>query len=620
MNKILIKLLGLFVFILGFGTSELRGQANFYIFEDTTRQLSVQKIYEIWKSQKFKKTPERGNNIGITQSVFWLAVDVNQLPASKDSSLLYIGDTHINTIDCYILSDTIRWIGSTGDHYPFKHRYLPLRSFYFPIRQASVYLLRIDKAKESLQLFYYLTDLDAAYQADNSVIIMFFSGIMVACVFFGLLLWSFTGEKVYFLYSMYLVFAWLYVLAHTGFGFQYIWPNDELFANKARPVFGVISLGIGFVYMVYFVGEEQNKYWKFFLKMVYVTFILFLPVALSINPVQDTTTPYFYYVGVLDATILALIIFALILLIRSAILGNKFTRFYLMVTILLYVSVSLHSITQLLNLGNSNMFLHQYGMALGYILEALALFGAQVYQFNRYRVEKLQLKYELSNNRVELSKSLIQVQQTERKRIADQLHDVAGSFLTAAKMNISVLKNKAEASSIYSYLDKIEDAIIHVSSILRNLSHALSPVMIEQIGFRAAIEKIIAIANAAKLIQIECILIGIDEEDSRKSKYFIHIYSIVYELLNNIIKHSGAKNALIQIIKDENEFRIYVEDNGRGMEVENTDFKSYGLSGVVSKVKYLGGEIVFDSNRMQGLIINIEIPIDDEENKDIIGR
>ena len=88
------------------------------------------------------------------------------------------------------------------------------------------------------------------------------------------------------------------------------------------------------------------------------------------------------------------------------------------------------------------------------------------------------------------------------------------------------------------------------------------------------------------------------------------MYSITYELLNNIVKHSGAKNALLQITEHDNAFTLVAEDNGLGMldkELENAS--SLGMAGIYSKIDYFNGSIALDKNEPQGLIVTLEIPI-----------
>jgi two-component system, sensor histidine kinase LadS len=81
-------------------------------------------------------------------------------------------------------------------------------------------------------------------------------------------------------------------------------------------------------------------------------------------------------------------------------------------------------------------------------------------------------------------------------------------------------------------------------------------------------------------------------------------------LLNNIIKHSGAKNVLVQVAEHEDCFSLLAEDDGVGFDTKQLkENESFGLAGIQSKIDYLKGLIAFDNNKPQGLIVTIEIPV-----------
>jgi signal transduction histidine kinase len=211
---------------------------------------------------------------------------------------------------------------------------------------------------------------------------------------------------------------------------------------------------------------------------------------------------------------------------------------------------------------------------------------------------------------------ILEVQEAERSQVANQLHDVAGSLLSAARLNLTSLKEKDKTlneKSVY-HLQKTEEAISMVSEMVRNLSHALSPVMLEKVGFQASLEKIISIVNASGKIKIELMVAGFDHYDPALGKYYTALYSIIYELLNNIVKHSGAKNVLLQVSNYDDCFSLVSEDDGIGMEVNKIGkMNSLGLSGIQAKIDFFGGRIAFDANQPTGLVVTIEIPYNHEE-------
>ena len=124
------------------------------------------------------------------------------------------------------------------------------------------------------------------------------------------------------------------------------------------------------------------------------------------------------------------------------------------------------------------------------------------------------------------------------------------------------------------------------------------------------LDKVINIFNASGKISIKLLVLGFEKYNPQLNNYYTALYSITYELLNNIVKHSGAKNALFQITEHDNAFTLVAEDNGTGIAIEEVkSLQSLGMGGIYSKIAYFNGSIALDKNEPQGLIVTIEIPI-----------
>jgi signal transduction histidine kinase len=90
----------------------------------------------------------------------------------------------------------------------------------------------------------------------------------------------------------------------------------------------------------------------------------------------------------------------------------------------------------------------------------------------------------------------------------------------------------------------------------------------------------------------------------------IIIYRIIQELLNNIMKHATATEAIVQLIKEEDRFSIIVEDNGKGFDIANIkDNKGAGFTSIQSRVDYLKGQLDIHSEIGMGTLVNIEFKL-----------
>jgi signal transduction histidine kinase len=199
-------------------------------------------------------------------------------------------------------------------------------------------------------------------------------------------------------------------------------------------------------------------------------------------------------------------------------------------------------------------------------------------------------------------KSLMAGEEKERSRIAKELHDGIGSLLAASKMHASALLTKdPEASeTLISLLD-------NASNEARRISHNLLPESLINKGLDVALQDFVETINEGKLLQVEYQSINFKHNLPQSTQ--LTIYRIVQELLNNIIKHSGATEAFVQLNQNDKKLIITVEDNGRGFS-GGTDFKGIGLQNIESRLSLLNGKIEVDSKETMGTSVYIEFEIE----------
>ncbi len=590
---------------------------QFYLLEDSSKLLTPAAANELFKTNKFNPVSQNEVNVGFTRSVFWLAYENLQI-LPTDSLLLFIGHHHINRIHFYHVSDTgihLQWV--TGDYFPFRQRPVNATGFYFPIKKRGLYLARVDKSNESLQLSFNKVPKFAMLVSENRhrSIMALFTGMLLLLVLFGVYLFIMTREKIYMLYVLYMASGWLWVLANAGYGFQYLWPELPWFASKARPVFALAPLIFSLMFLETYIGGIKNRKVSVGIRILNVVLVGCIVAILLFNENGYQSAWWYYIQFFIPFSSLLFVIVIFWVLLSAVWRGNKLAMFYLFAIAVLLVFAILQVSFSLGQLEGADNFFSNYGLAVGFVMEAIVLTAGLVYRFNQYRVEKEDLLLRMNRQQQENTRIMMEVQEAERSQVANQLHDVAGSLLSAAKLNLSNLRQSEAtvAGSSGLHLQKTEEALDLVSEMVRNLSHALSPVMLQQVGFKSAIEKVIGIVNASGKVRIEYLVTGFEKYDTKLNKYYSALYGIVYELLNNIVKHSGARHALLQITADDEYFSILSEDDGIGMDV-TAKGNGIGLAGIRSKVEYFNGAIAFDANQPSGLIVTIEIPCNYDDN------
>lgn len=438
-----------------------------------------------------------------------------------------------------------------------------------------------------------------------------FTGMILLLIIFGVYLFIISRERVYVYYILYIASGWLWVLSNAGYGFQYLWPHLPWFASKARPVFALAPLIFSMLFLLQFIGNIKNKKVHLAVKIMNAFLMASIIAILSFSEEGYQNKWWMYIQYIIPLISLLYILLTLGVLVTATIRGNKLALFYLVAVLTLLLTAILQVSFSFGSLNGFGDFFSNLGLSIGYIMEAIILTAGLVYRFNQYRVDKEKLLIEMNERQEANTRILMEVQEAERSQVANQLHDVAGSLLSAAKLNLSSLREKDwsfnEQTSFR--LQKTEEAVSLVSDMVRNLSHALSPVMLEKVGLKTSLEKIIAIANASGKINIQLIVMGFEKYSPLLNNYYTALYSIIYELLNNIVKHSGAKNVLLQLAENDNCFSLIAEDDGVGIAPGAMEKKqSFGITGIQSKVAYFRGSMAIDTIQPNGLMITIEIP------------
>jgi signal transduction histidine kinase len=236
-------------------------------------------------------------------------------------------------------------------------------------------------------------------------------------------------------------------------------------------------------------------------------------------------------------------------------------------------------------------------------LLALAVFGYLFY--NRYRLRQKQILNEALIREQQLGLSaVIEAQESERKRIAKDLHDGIAQELVAMKMGFEQFKDKENSEQYNTLMKSLDDACTEV----RNISHVMSPPMLENKGLPGSLEMLLRNSLGLAGIQHQFENLGVNERVDEKIE--IGIYRIAQELINNIIKHAKASNVIVQLQKMGTQLILRVEDNGESFDFETAKYKgSMGLLNILSRVRTLNGTFASEPSTPNGTISMVRIPV-----------
>jgi len=224
-----------------------------------------------------------------------------------------------------------------------------------------------------------------------------------------------------------------------------------------------------------------------------------------------------------------------------------------------------------------------------------------------YRVKQLTREKE---KQVEFSRRLIESQESERKRIATELHDGLGQNLLIIKNKLLVaLQSLSNESATTLRIEEASDIVSNTIEEVRSISHNLRPHQLDQLGITKTLRSIIRQANESTPIEFIGEIKDID--DILSSEQEISLFRILQESFNNIIKHSGATQVQVAVFRNKSSILVTVADNGNGIRNDtNNELSSttgFGISGMKERAKMFGWEFTIESK--QGMNITLNIPL-----------
>jgi len=236
-----------------------------------------------------------------------------------------------------------------------------------------------------------------------------------------------------------------------------------------------------------------------------------------------------------------------------------------------------------------------------YSLYGIILFSV-AYFIYRNRIYSLKKKQQAE------IKAIVTTQEEERKRISRDLHDDVGTKLSALKLFVSSLHDKASNinnEEISSLAKSSEQFITEAMNDVRQLLLNLSPTVLEEFGYTTAIEGLVDKINETHLIKFTLVVFGMKKP--LKKEYELALYRITQELINNVLKHSEAKNVSLQIGQRDEKIILMIEDDGKGFDL-NEHRGGYGLQNLDARTKLMQGVMTIETKPGKGTSVLIEIP------------
>ena len=242
-------------------------------------------------------------------------------------------------------------------------------------------------------------------------------------------------------------------------------------------------------------------------------------------------------------------------------------------------------------------------------LLAILLTSLSLIRWNRRLFARLE---EISERRSELAQKLIATQESTLRYISRELHDEFGQVLTAVGSMLRRAGTHApQGSSLRADLQEVLETVQGTLESVRSLSQALHPVMLDEAGLESTLDWYIPTVERQTGITISYEKAG--SAFPVDSGAGVHIYRIVQEALNNVARHSGAKQAWVRLRFLPDALEVEVEDHGVGFG-ERLNRRGIGLVAMRERTELMDGQILFSRPDQGGTRVHLVVPREKAES------
>ncbi len=556
---------------------------------------------QAWKQLQAPHTIQKKVTVGFTSNIFWLALTIQNDNSTTNSSIIEVDNPQIDWLYVYEVkhSNTIKQLVETGDKYLFEQRPLLHRNFAIPIvldaKETKTILVKIDKRNSSLTFPVYLWTEKAFHEKSYNENLWFgiFFGTIILCLGYALMAFIFLRKALYGWYFMLVLTSATYLFTALGYSFQYVYPNVLDFNSYFR-VYLIAAL---FLFVAKF---SQNflsllKYQPIIHKVVNSIIITLGVLALfGVVAIDFMTRNGLWIIPIINS----LMLLGGLLLIYGAVRSFNHQRTTVVIYFMAWGS---------LFVGYLIMTASEFGIfpvedlpvnpvLIGSSLEIFIFSIGLTYQVRKIYNERNSLSLSMARQQKELLKAYVEGTEKERERIARELHDDIGSRLGSLKRFIDSKERNTE----------LENQIDIICRDVRTMSHQLAPPSMHVSGLRQLVQQLSEETGKQTGINIEAQYY--DLPDTLSGETVHHLFRIVQEGLNNIVKHAQATEVDLQFFVHENELVLTIEDNGRGFDTSK-NASGIGLQNMKVRTESLNGNLDISSQPGNGTHIMIRIPM-----------
>ncbi|WP_298319575.1 sensor histidine kinase [uncultured Aquimarina sp.] len=248
---------------------------------------------------------------------------------------------------------------------------------------------------------------------------------------------------------------------------------------------------------------------------------------------------------------------------------------------------------------------HQTYLTLSIVSATLAFFTLLYIYRQRQKLKNNEILALQKQQEIIKLEALIKGEEKERNRLGQDLHDGINGDLSVIKYKITSIESSRLMEKEKQFHNEAIELLDNAVEQIRLISHNLTPSMLQGFNLTEAIQQLCDKVNTSSTVNISFQYFG-NKLILEKEKE-ISIYRIIQELVNNIVKHANASEALIQINQHKNRLHVTIEDNGIGFNIHSKS-NGIGLQNIKSRVSYLRAHLDVSSNN-KGTSFSIDIDL-----------
>jgi signal transduction histidine kinase len=587
-----------------------QGSITYYL--DTSKDNSLRRYTSI--RNDFLPFSNNQTSFSFKNKSAWLQVKITELNHADSLFYFMIRNPHINYLRVWFMKgdSLVKEFPLTGDRIKFSRRFIYHPDFVFPLPKENIneysIILVADKRNELLTIpIHFLTeDGFLSYNRKKNLLAGLVGGLSIFLFCFNLFLFFQMRERLYVFYGLYILMGLFYIFSDYGYSFMYLFPSNPLPADYMRPISICLATPLYLLFSLELlcIRKTLPQHNRWMIRGLVCYGVIF---AISIPFLGNTGLIRVVAQNLMQFLLTSLVLANFVIAIKAWRKKVKYAPYIVITSFFLFATISLFVLYLSGDLPDT--FLTRNLMNIGFTGEISILAFALSLRFKHYKEQSEELLRKSSLQQEQIFKTVTDYQEKELQRLSSLLHDSVGARLSALRLNLESGNKNVEQPA---KMDQVIEEVTELANDVRQFSHRFSPILLQKKGLRDSIQQFINHVNESDGLYIQFEMIG--SIDHSSFRYELLIYNILQELIQNTIKHSGASEGIVQLLLEDDLVSIFVEDNGKGFDVNKVQ-EGLGFLQIKQLVTFVNGTLRLDSTPGKGSRISIEFTVlPDERN------